>query len=186
MTTGPPTIPSVIERRGEEMPYILCRKCGQLGSVDHGRQTPTEILRGVLICGHCGELNPFEAQGGALTFVPGNLQWGALNAAVPQAVRDYFSEAEASFYAGAYRATAAMCRSAVEEALEQREITNWGLKAKIEAALKSGLLTERVHSLAYGSKIIADEAIHAATEIHPGEITVLIPAAILVVNHLWP
>jgi len=146
---------------------------------------PGDIIRGLLICAHCGVRSPFELRERTITFKPGKQLVTPLDTNVPPNVCDRYAEAEICLYAAAYRAAAVMARAAVEEALEVIGFTQRTLEDRIEEALTQKKIGREEYAVAHGSRLIGNGAIHEATAISPGEIPAVLAAAAKVINHIF-
>ena len=171
---------------------LACDGCGRTREIDlpwpfDGRYDPRpgDIIRGALVCSHCGGRSPFELREDTLTFKPGKQLVAPLSANAPDSVRDRYTEAEICLHAAAYRAAAVMARAAVEEGLKEIGFTERSLDDRIDEALKQGKIGKEEYSVAHGSRLIGNDAIHDAETVSPGEIPAVLAAAAKVVNHIF-
>ena len=171
------------------MPRIACDWCGRSREVDmrfssYSGGPPGDILRGIFVCSSCNGRSPFELQEETITFKPGRQLLTPLNDNVPEDVRERYVEAELCLYAAAYRGAAVMGRSAVEQALRNRGLNQRRLEDQIDEALKQGIIGNEQKSIAHGSRLIGNGAVHAADSISPGDVPAVLSAAASLINHV--
>ena len=172
------------------MPNILCDSCNRNRALDlywhpsSNVDRPGDSVRGVFICGKCHGRSPFEFTEATLTFKPGKQLLTPLNDTVPADVQERYTEAQICLYAGAFRASAVMARASVEQALEARGVSKPTLDAQIKEALSQQIIGDEQSSIAHGSRLIGNDAVHAGPSISAGEVPAVIAAAAGIINHL--
>lgn len=86
----------------------------------------------------------------------------------------------------ARRGAAVMARATVEDALDTRGVRERELRQSIDVAKTRDLLGDTEVSIAHGSRLVGNNAIHQADRIELGEVPPVLSAAALIVNHLYP
>ena len=177
------------EEEVAEMPNIACDWCSRSRMIDmpwsaHGENRPGDIIRGVFVCSGCGGRSPFEQRELTVIFKPGRQLLTSLNETVPDDVRERYVEAELCLYAAAYRGASVMSRAAVEQALRNRGLNQRSLEDQIDEALKQGIIGDEQKSIAHGSRLIGNGAVHAADSISPGDVPAVLSAAASLINHV--
>ena len=172
------------------MPIIACDHCSHERDIDMPAQNRFggrvgDEIRGVFSCSRCLGLSPFGLREDAVTFKPGNLLIISLDQNIPEEVVRFWSEVELCLYAAANRAAVVMARSAVEEALEQKGLTDRVLDTRIKRALDIGLVDHDEYSIAQGSRLIGNGAVHEATVVSSGDAVAAIAAAAKVINRIF-
>ena len=176
------------------MALLRCQKCGDgiTLSVSHREENrirdidaPDDKLVGFVECGRCRTRNAFELKAEAITPVASALVT-SLSASAPALVRTFYEEAQLCLFSGAARGAAVLCRAAVEEALEAKGFKDWKLEDRINSAKAAGELGDIEYSMANGSRLIGNNAIHQATTVELGLIPLMLSSAAQVVNRLFP
>jgi hypothetical protein len=173
------TLPQEAQGEASEMALVACADCGQLhdvASVRRGQDAlgrgrpavPTKLL-GTLVCGICRSRTVFELEGPAIRFAPGDVLRVTVPRGVDASASASFEEAMTCFYGRAYRAVAAMCRSALEEELDAKHVPGRDLEKKIDAALANNLINQEHVALAHGSRVVGNHALHRMRVVLPGE-----------------
>lgn len=177
----------------KEMVAITCDGCGRSREVGiqyintlRSATRPGDSIHGVFVCVSCGHKSPFEVTEDRVTFKPGGNMTTPLNAGVPVSVTGRYDEAHTCWFAGAYRGAAVLARSVVETSLEEKGIRERNLEASIDKAKTNGLLGDEEYSIAQGSRLIGNHAIHKADDIKGGQVAGVLSAAATIVNHIWP
>jgi hypothetical protein len=182
-------LPSPEDKEVTEMPDIACDWCDHSRVVDLEwgmyKVRPGDIIRGLLVCSNCGGRSPFEIRERTITFKPGRQLLTRLNDTVPADVGERYDEAALCLYAAAYRAAAVMSRAAVEQALVNNGITSGTLENKIDEALRQGIIGKEQHSIAHGSRLIGNDAVHKGASVSPGEVPAVLSAAANLINHVF-
>ena len=173
-----------------EMQNIGCDWCDRSRRIDlpwnvSYSKRPGDIVRGVFICAECSKRSPFELKEDTVTFRPGNQWITPLDETVPPSVQERYAEAELCMYAAAYRASAVMGRSAVELALVNVGVTKGTLENKIDNALSQGIIGQEQNSLAHGSRLIGNDAVHIGASVSPGEVPAVLSTAANIINHVF-
>lgn len=144
---------------------------------------PSDSLRGTITCSNdrsehphtkrpCNTRTVFEISQDAVTFKPGPLFIQAELAILPVPIRETLAEAATAYFGVAYRAAAAMARVAIEEALVSQGITDdvaHQLEGKLQKAKERGILNDEALTLARGTKLIGDQALHHARAVRATE-----------------
>jgi len=180
------------EKLGVRDDMITCIGCGQLREIE---VNPTlkelsalkrigDVLRGSLYCPRCEHWTAFQMTNGHLTFIQSDKTFGVLAPTVGSVLRGIYEEAEASFYATAYRGSAILCRACVEDELVVQGFKQGRLEQKINAAKRSGALDSTLVTLAHGARLVGNKAVHTQKSISPNEIPPLLSATVQLVNHL--
>ena len=94
-----------------------------------------------------------------------------------------FEEALLCFYGGSNRGTVAMCRSAVEEALDGKNVTGDNLAAKIENTPKS-ILADEEKSQATGARLTGRNALHRMAEVSTTQAMLALTTTTGLINHI--
>lgn len=79
---------------------------------------------------------------------------------VPDAIRDTFSEALATYRAGAHTAAVIMCRKTLEGVCESEGVEQGSLYAGLEAMRDEGIIEERLYEWADKLRLVGNEAAH--------------------------
>lgn len=182
---------------GEDyLPSIACLGCDKsrdigfhVGSVGGSslEWKDAAVLRGVHTCGYCGKKGVFEISGrNEVTFAPGTMLGSEddLDQVVPVGARDAYREALLCYYGAAYRGTIAMCRSAVEEALDGIGVEGRDLYAKVDDAKSKGLLGDEEISLAHSARLTGRDVLHRGRAVDQGQATHALIATFDLVNHI--
>lgn len=145
----------------EDMAILVCGHCKKRRTINQNADED-ETLALVVTCSGCGGRTYFEMVGDAVTFTLGGGDFlGTFGEAfVPIAISDRFDEAKICFQVRAFRAAAAMARSCVEMALSEHGITKGNLESRIKRAKDAGMLTDEEVSLAHGSRLVGNNALH--------------------------
>jgi len=145
-------------------------------------------IRAAFTCGNCGGVSVFEMRGdNIITFNPGRMVNGPdeLGSATPERAREAYSEAMLCYYGAAYRGTVAMCRSAVEEALDDKGAKGRDLHTKVEdAKSRLNILGDEEVALAQGARLVGRNALHRGASVTQTQATVALGATFDLVNHI--
>ena len=169
------------------MGAIRCFQCGKARNISNSAfhwPPNVDILKGVLICGDCKTSNVFEMTGDHMSYLPGALFATGYLSTVPSTVRELINEAAFCFYGTAYRGAVAMCRSAVEEALEQKGISGGSLFAKIENAETHGVLGDEQIALAHSARLSGRSVLHRGATVTQPQGLAALNATLDLVNHI--
>ena len=172
-----------------KMPYVGCDWCDRSRLLDiqwnSAYPPPGDIVRGVFVCSECDRSSPFALRESTITFKPGRQRITPLNAGVPKRVEEFYVEAELCLYAVAYRAAAAMARATVEQVLEEAGLTDRTLDDRINRARDQEIIGQEEHTLAHGSRLVGNDALHEAETISAGEVSAALSVAARIVNHIF-
>ena len=169
------------EQGVEEMPVFVCSGCGINRQIEF-MSLPGDTLRAVLHC-RCKERTYLEIQNNAIKSLPGTT-FGSLKKNVCAEAKDRYTEAKECFYATTLRASVVMARSAIEAELKRKGYNKGKLRDKIEDAHKNGLLGDTEYTLAQGSRLIGNQAIHKSKVIKPEEVVSALGATAIILNNL--
>ena len=172
----------------EQMATIACVWCGETReffyrtpSVGVALSRTKDKLHGVLVCGGCEGLTVFGMTQETIDFFPGKLFYGDLASNVPKGVSGLLSEAVLCFYGTAFRAAVGMCRSCVEEALEDKGVKGRDLNERIENA---PFLGDQEKMLAHGARLIGRNALHRMMPVSQSQAMNAITGTIDLVNYI--
>jgi len=141
-------------------------------------------LLSVLTCGACGKKSLFRLSNGyALTFLPGKIITEDLRNDVAPNAADMFQEAMLCFYGSSGRGTVAFCRSAVEEALADKNVPGSTLDKKIKNAPTS-MLGDEEKTLANGARLTGRNAIHRMATVTDSQAILALTATTSLLNHI--
>lgn len=169
----------------DDMPSIGCDWCGVSSNLGENNPTP-HVWRVVLICANCHKRTVFELRNNIVVFRPGKQEFGGLGGSTPLPVREVYEEAILCYYSLANRGAAVMCRSSVERALEARGLTGGDLDDKIKTALANTWISDVEHSIAHGSRLIGNRAIHREKTVTPSDVPAVLSATATVLRKLYP
>jgi hypothetical protein len=183
------------------MPEIVCVECGNSHQITHqgyvvsgGRRSPNGVIRGVLTCHApvetrpsrnrpCGGQTLFELTRNATSWAPGALFHEDISPQVSRAVRILFREAVNAFYGGAYKGVLALCRSAVELSLDERNVKGRDLFEKIQNA-PGNILGSREKTWADASRLDGRDALHRLMDASPTQALSSLNTTILLINRI--
>ena len=185
---------------GDEMPEIVCVGCGNehgliyQGYVWAGGRNPGGSIRGVLTChrpidpnnlnsSNCNQKTVFELTRNAVTWAPGNTFKEGLRQDVAEDAKEMFREALLCFYGGSGRGTVVMCRSTVEEALTEKNVTGDNLDARIKNAPDS-ILGDEERTSANGARLTGRNAAHRMAEVTTAQAMLALVTTVDLVNHI--
>lgn len=180
------------------MAQIGCTKCGNYCEIQvtasmarvlrEGITTAQpETIRGVFICSQCSTQNVFEMAGNTITFLPGALFVQDLTTKAPSGVVSSFNDALRCFYGQGYRGTVAMCRSAVEDALDARGAKGNDLSQKIHHAQNTlGIVSYEEVAAAQNARLIGRNALHRGMEINHTQAMLALQGSLDFINFLYP
>lgn len=199
------TLPPDLE--GEEEPMMItCMECGNLRQVEVNptflemsdvaamlERRRTDVLRGTLRCSQCSTETAFELTGGHLTFIQSKGMYPALDSKVAPNAKEMFHEAIRCFQGTSYRGVVAMCRSALWEALDAKNVKGRELDPKIKNARKldpppsgkpNGFLEDDWVARSHGARLTGNYALHrmARVELHQAQLALAATADL--VNHI--
>ena len=179
----------------ESMAEITCVECGTKHFIDNhgfrgsgGMMVPTTVLQGVLVCrgkdyNHaCKSKTVFELTGNSTTFAPGKLFENDLRGVTPE-VRDLFEEAVLCFYGKAHKGVVGMCRSAVEQSLDEKNAPGPNLYEKIEGVPDSFLGPEQ-KTAAHATRLSGRNALHRLAQVTQAQALTALNVTIDLVNHI--
>jgi hypothetical protein len=173
------------------MPYFICPKC-------HGeRRTHTIYSKvdcdsetkiwGIVQCLGCGHELPITLNKGCIEKIdvslPG-IQSDRLISSIPNGIKDDIQEAERCNYYQCYKACVTICRRALQLGLIDKGIKDGPLGWMLEQA-KSHLLTQEIYDLATSIKGYGDIGAHRSEKLEPQEISMVIYAAVRMLNELF-
>ena len=176
------------------MAQIPCASCGfnhraigQTARFSEGSPAAAvlnkDVLRGVLTCGKCGGKTVFQLEDGyGLSYLPGKLFVEDLRRDVAPNAQEMFREALLCFYGASGRGAVAFCRSAVEEALANKNVPGANLDAKIKNAPKS-ILGDEQRSQATGARLIRRNALHRMAMVSNTQGILALTTTIDLLNH---
>ncbi len=179
----------------EHMPEIACVGCGRQHSFRHlgGYEDKTSIVQGVLICDHPGKRGPygppcnartvFEITGDSVSFLPGKLFEEGLAANVSNEVRELFNDGLRAFYGKSYRGTIALCRAALEQALDEKGASGHNLSEKINKC-QGAILGVQETNQAHAMRLDANEALHALKNVNATYALGGLTTTVTLVNHI--
>lgn len=178
------------------MADIQCVHCGQAREIENDFegyrfQSPggtillrQDIIRATLRCGSCQKSTVFAMTGNAVSFHAGRLFESDVDENVDDDVKEMFTEALLCFYGQGFRGTVAVCRAAVEQALDNKNVTGRDLFGKIEGAKEHGLLGDVQFSQAHGARIAGNEALHQMGAISQAEGMLALTSCVGLLNHI--
>jgi hypothetical protein len=134
----------------------------------------------------CNADTLFELTRNAITFYPGSDTLIELNVTAPDGAKEMYEQARLCIFGTAYRAAAVMGRASLEQALVAKNFTSGLLEEKIDAAKAKGTIGNREFSMAHGSRLIGNDAIHKDKEVTPAYLLNALASAATIVNHLFP
>lgn len=175
---------------GREMPYVTCPKC-------HGVSRTTAIgvncdpsakMWGIIRCLVCMHEFPITISEGYIQkldiALPG-IQSDKLNASVSDDIQEDVREAERANFAQCYKASATMCRRAVQLGLIDKGIPDAQLGVMLKQALSQKLLNQDLYNLATSIKGFGDIGAHRREDLEPQEVNMLIYATVRMLNKLF-
>lgn len=186
MHAGETRIVPSLEKEGGTMAEFLCDGCGHTKAVEFRNYKPGDKLRGVVLCKGCGQQTFFEMKETILSFVPGKQLIIPPTPNVPQDSREKFMEAKLCYFSLAFRAAAVMLRASVESALAEKGYRRGRLELRIKRAKHYGVIDEQDYTLAHGSRLIGNRAIHTSSDIKPAQIQTLFGAVTEILDKLFP
>jgi hypothetical protein len=104
----------------------------------------------------------------------------------PDGAKEMYEQARLCIFGTAYRAAAVMGRASLEQALIARNFTSGLLEEKIDSAKANGTIGNREFSMAHGSRLIGNDAIHKDKVVTPAYLQNALSSAATIVNHLFP
>jgi hypothetical protein len=148
------------------------------------------VFKGIIKCSECGYERPFVLYGESISLLGSELpgqQSSKLSANVPNDIRDDLKEAEDAYFNQCYKASAAMCRRAVQLALIDKGIQDKGLKTMIEEAKNNQppILDNDTYNFAISIKGFGDIAIHRKDNLEPDDIPLLLSCTKRMLNELY-
>ena len=177
-----------------QMP-IKCQniKCGCSATMTYHLQQTTGrpfSIKGILKCGECGHERPLIMYGESINEISAGLpgqQSSKLITNVPKDIKEDVQEAERANYYQCYKASAAMCRRAVQLSLIQKGIKDKGLESMIKEARnrEEPLLTNDTYNFAFSIKGFGDIAVHRTEILDPDDIPLLINCTRRMLNELF-
>lgn len=181
------------------MPEIACIRCGKAHLITHqgyiygDSRHPNGVIRGVLTCQAntesgsrsqpCEGVTLFELTRNVNTWTPGTLFHEDLSVRISPIVRDLFQEAVNAFYGGAYKGVVALCRSAVEQSLDEKGVVGNNLFAKITKAPEN-ILGSRQKTWADASRLDGRDALHRLMAVTPTQALTGLNITIQLLNHI--
>ena len=178
------------------MADIQCAHCGQARSIMNGftghkfqaqganALVRQDLIRATLRCGRCEMSTVFEMTGSAVSFHAGQLFESDLDRNVDDDVREMFLEALSCFYGQGFRGTVAMCRAAVEQALDNKNVNGRDLFKRIEGAKEHGLLGDVQVSQAHGARLSGNEALHQMGAVSQSQGMLALTSCVDLINHI--
>jgi len=145
---------------------------------------PEDSLSGTITCGECGTENIFRERGGVIEYRHDPDMFGTLPPQTSKIMRSLYQEAIDCFVNRTFRASAGMCRSTLEQTLEEHGYKRGSLESKIDAAKKDGILDDEQVAVAHGSRLMGNRALHRAAKINPGHAQAALGAAGTLVEHI--
>ena len=109
---------------------------------------------------------------------------GDLKEDVAPNTKEMINEAVLCFFGSSYRGVVAFCRSALEEALEAKNVKGDDLFKKIEAAKKGELLGDVEVSQAHGARLVGREALHRMGIVSQAQGMLALAATVDLLNHI--
>ena len=194
------TLPLTNELEAPEMPEIVCVDCGHShelmyrGWVWGTTRHPSGSIRGVLTCyrpldpdavgreAPCEGQTLFQLTQNAISWAPGKLFQEDLKTEADNA-KEMFQEALLCFYGASNRGTVAMCRSAVEEALGDKNVPGRDLDSKIKNAPAYILGPEEI-SMANGARLSGRNVLHHMAQVTHTQAMVALTTTIDLINHI--
>ena len=171
------------------MAAVACAKCEEVREiavvyVTTGKPT-VDVLSGTVTCEHCGSQTVFKLKQNSIRYYPGGIESGLTSQAAANA-KEMVEEAHRCFYGGSYRGVVAFCRSAVEEALDDKNVTGSDLNQKTERARKATppILGDEEVSMSHGARLTGRNAIHRMAEVSERQAMLALTAASELVNHV--
>ncbi len=167
------------------MPEITCVKCGTRHGITHqgylygNQRVPNGKVRGVLTCyapqergraedTPCHGETLFELTQNAISWAPGQLFREGLAPHITSITRGLFAEALQAYYGGAYKGTVALCRSAIEQALDEKNVRGRDLWAKIENC-PDDILGSSEKTKADSARLDGRDALHHLLNVTPSD-----------------
>ena len=172
------------------MPTVYCPIC------QGERRTDEIILRcdrraqiqGIVTCLACGHQFPITIVNDCIRkldiALPGT-QSDKLNASVSSDLKEDIQEAERALYAHCYKASATMCRRAVQLGLIDKKIPDAPFSSMLREALEQKLIDQDLYNLATSIKGFGDIGAHRREHLEPQEINMLIYATVRMLNELF-
>ena len=180
--------PTEMQLEKKDMGRITCSQCGVARNLMNGKfpwpPDKIDVVKGVLTCGECKTDNAFEMKGDEITYLPGTLFSTGYAQSVPQSIKLLFWEALRCFYGAAYQAVIIMCRSCVEEALDNKNVSGVNIFAKIESAKEAGILDDELMMLAHGARLIGRNAAHRGALFSQSQGLAALNATLDLINHI--
>ncbi len=173
------------------MAEIPCAWCGRTRTVSLDNLSHTymqtrfsqDIVRGTLTCAFCQKHTLFEMTGNDATYLPGQLYQEDLEPNVPESAREAFEDALKAMLGSCYRGTVALCRSAIEEALDAQYVPGNNLFEKASKA-KGTILRDIEFSHADGARVLGRDALHKGKPVSMSEAELAIIITVQLLNHI--
>ncbi len=171
-----------------KMPDLPCSNCGMRMIVNigepHDQPSKPARLIGSAFCRKCNNATGFELQDNMISYISGKHSYGSIDPKVPEIARVLYAEAEMCSRSAAPNAVAAMCRAAIETALTKAGFNGDNLKQQINRAAAAGTLDQDDMTLAHGSRLLTNAAIHNAELILLSHVPSMLAATVRVLNKL--
>lgn len=192
-------LPPTEELEGN-MPEIACTGCGRGHVIDYqgfvygGSRLRSGIIQGVLVCHapveregrpnqHCDAHTVFEISGTSVSFAPGRLFEEDLDISTSKEVQGLFQDATRCFYGKSYRGTLGLCRSVIEQALDEKNVPGRDLYKKIQNCPESILGTQE-KTWADASRLNGREALHRLVNFTHTQALTSLNLTITLANHI--
>ena len=175
------------------MANIKCAWCEYGRAITHGSASREmmadwvykDTLRGALTCGHCDKITVFEMKGNELTYLPGKIFQEDMRHEVPENVAESLIEAVLCFHGTAYRGTVAMCRSAVEDALDTKGAKGNNLDQKIvDGQNRLQILGYEEIAQAHGARLAGRNALHRGAAVSQSQAMLALQTTLDLLNHI--
>jgi len=173
---------------------LRCAWCGDSRELQlaHYRRTASDgiyVYDRLLVTIHCKQCRrdtTYEIEGMAVIGAPTRLMTGQIAEGIPAEVKSLVEEATRCFYAQAYRAVVALCRSAVEEALDQKNVPGRYLDDKITNARNSNpaILDEQQETQATAARLAGRNALHRGQQVNQTQAVLAVTSTVELVNHI--
>ena len=172
------------------MPQLICPQCqgGERPRPITVECVPQAKMWGIIKCLNCGHELPITIESGFIQKLDMNLpgyQSNNLNSSVPSDIKEDVEEAEKANYAQCFKASATMCRRAVQLGLIDKGILDAPFGGMLHQALSQKLLTQDLYNLATSIKGFGDIGAHRRENLEPQEINMLIYATVRMLNELF-
>jgi len=164
---------------------FYCIGCGIIKSIEFQNFQKGDTLRGVVACASCGGHTVFEMKEHILTFIDSKEHYAHPSDNVPEKARNRYLEASLCFMSLALRAAAIMLRSSLEIALVGKGFATGTLERRIEDAKKAEVMTDIQVSLAHGTRLVGNKAVHEKENPTFAEVLALFGAVTQIEDELY-